>query len=88
MLGMADPQPVVLYSRTTCHLCDEARAVIASVRRGIEFSFHEVLIDGDDRLEQEYGTRVPVITVGGREEFEYTVDPGRLRALLRARPAG
>jgi hypothetical protein len=42
-----------------------------------------VLVDGDDDLELSYGLRVPVVTVGGREEFELSVDPGRLRDLLR-----
>ena len=82
MLGVEAP-PVVLYSRSQCHLCDDARAVIAGVRQRVDFPFHEVLIDGDDHLEREYGTRVPVVTVEGREEFELTVDPARLFALVR-----
>ncbi len=88
MLGMTNGPPVVLYSRSACHLCDAARTVIADVRRGIEFPFREVLIDGDDGLEREYGTRVPVVTVDGREEFEFAVEAGRLRALLRPSGSG
>lgn len=56
--------------------------MIAAVRQRMEFPFREVMIDGDDRLEAEYGTRVPVVTVGGREAFEFSVDPAGLRALL------
>jgi hypothetical protein len=81
---MTGGRTVVLYSRARCHLCDEARAIIVAERGRADFPFREVLIDGDDGLEREYGFRVPVVTVGGREEFEFAVDPARLRALLRA----
>ena len=74
---------MVLYSRSDCHLCDDARAAILAERERGTFPFDEVLIDGDDELEAVYGLRVPVVTVGGREEFEFDVEPTRLRALLR-----
>jgi len=72
-----------MYSRRTCGLCDEARAVVEAERRRTEFSFEERYIDGDDRLELDYGLRVPVVLVDGEERFEYRVDPGALAALLR-----
>ncbi len=72
-----------MYSRRTCGLCDEARAVVLAEReRGARFAFREILIDGDDGLERAYGLRVPVVEVDGREEFEFRVDRGQLRALL------
>jgi hypothetical protein len=78
-----DSHEVVMYSRRTCGLCDEARgAVLAERERGARFSFREILIDGDDGLERAYGLRVPVVAVDGREEFEFHVDRDRLRALL------
>jgi glutaredoxin len=73
---------VVLYSRRACHLCDEARAVIEAERLRSEFDFQEVLIDGSDELERAYGLRVPVVSMDGREEFEFAVDPRQLRELL------
>jgi len=73
---------VVLYSRRACHLCDEARAVIEAERLRSEFDFQEVLIDGSDELERRYGLRVPVVSVDGREEFEFAVDRNQLRDLL------
>jgi glutaredoxin len=75
---------VVLYSRTVCGLCDEAREVLESVRRDAPFELEEVLVDGDDDLESRYGLRVPVVLVDGQEEFEIAVDPARLRSLLGA----
>jgi hypothetical protein len=46
------------------------------------FEFEEILIDGDDGLELEYGLRVPVVEVDGEEQFEFEVDPSRLVALV------
>ena len=71
-----------MYSRRRCGLCDEARVVIDEVRLSKGFSFDEVLIDGDDRLELDYGIRVPVVEVDGVERFEYHVDAGALADLL------
>jgi glutaredoxin len=80
-----EPPRVRMYSRRTCGLCDEARAVIQGVRREVPFEFEEVLIDGDDRLERDYGVRIPVVVVDGREEFEIRVDPQHLRDLVKRR---
>jgi glutaredoxin len=74
---------VRMYSRRTCGLCDEAREIIQRVRREVPFEFEEVLIDGDDRLELDYGVRIPVVEVDGREEFEIRVDPDHLRHLVK-----
>jgi len=73
---------VVMYSRRTCGLCDEARAAIESVRARVPFDFDEVAIDGDDGLEERFGLRVPVVEVDGVEAFEYQVPPGGLEPLV------
>jgi glutaredoxin-like protein DUF836 len=74
---------VVLYSRRACHLCDEARSVILAERDRTPFDFDEVLIDGDEALERDYGLRVPVVEVDGAEEFEFVVEPRGFARLLR-----
>jgi glutaredoxin len=71
-----------MYSRRTCGLCDEARAVVQAERARTGFEFEEVFIDGDDALELEYGLRVPVIEIDGEDSFEYHVDPAGLAALV------
>jgi glutaredoxin len=73
---------VRMYSRRTCGLCEKARSVILDELGRQGFHYEEVFIDDDDGLESEYGLRVPVVVVNGFEEFEYTVEPGRLRELL------
>jgi Glutaredoxin-like domain (DUF836) len=75
---------VVLYARSGCHLCDEARVVIMGVRASapFAFAFEEVDIETDEALVRDYGVRIPVVAVDGEELFEYTVDPGALRAAV------
>jgi glutaredoxin len=75
---------VRMYSRRTCGLCDEAREVIHGVLARHPFRFDEVFIDGDGSLEREYGLRVPVVEVNGAEQFEFSVDPAALEALVVA----
>jgi glutaredoxin len=73
---------VRMYSRPGCHLCDDARAVILVVRERVPFEYEEVDISGADDLELEYGIRIPVVEVDGRERFEISVTPSELvRAL-------
>jgi glutaredoxin len=73
---------VRMYSRPGCHLCDDARAVIVGVRERIAFEYEEVDISAEDALELEYGIRIPVVEVDGRERFEIAVDAAELvRAL-------
>ena len=72
---------VRLYARPGCHLCDVAREVIEAERGRSGFTFEEVSVEGDDRLELEYGVRIPVVTVDGVERFEVEVDPAELAAI-------
>jgi glutaredoxin len=76
---------VTLYSRPGCGLCDEARAVILAVRGRIPFDLDEIDVSTDDRLEREYGIRVPVVEVDGEELFEIAVDERTFEAAVRLR---
>jgi Glutaredoxin-like domain (DUF836) len=88
MTGVVPNVTVLMYSRSTCHLCDEARAEILAAIGSLDglsaarVAFDERIIDGDDDLEREYGLRVPVVEVDGVEEFEYRVDQAALREML------
>jgi hypothetical protein len=73
---------VRMYSRPGCHLCDEARQVIVTVRARVPFVFEEVDVSGDDDLEVAYGVRIPVVLVDGAERFEIAVDADALQEAL------
>lgn len=75
---------VVLYSRPGCHLCDDARAVVARVCEEAGERFEEVDISSSAELTRRYGEEIPVTLVDGRQHDFWRVDPVRLRAALRA----
>ena len=72
-----------MYARPGCGLCDEAREVIMAERARTAFDYREVDVSRDDALELEYGIRIPVVLVDGRELFEIRVDAGRLADAIR-----
>lgn len=80
---MTDQARVTLYGRTSCHLCDEARAVVAAVCAEVGESFLEIDIDTDPTLQERFTEEVPVTFVDGRQHDFWRVDPDRLRAALR-----
>ena len=71
---MSEPHTVVLFGRPGCHLCDEARSVLARVRRAHPFGYAERDIDDDDDLLRRYLERIPVVTIDGVEAFDLFVD--------------
>jgi len=76
-----DPR-VVLYSRAGCHLCDDARAVVADVAGRAGTDWHEVDVDGDPALAAALGELVPVVEVDGVRQGYWRIDPQRLRRAL------
>jgi hypothetical protein len=73
---------VVLYGRSDCCLCDDAREVLMRVREQRPFEFEERDIDGDDALLRAYLERIPVVTIDGVEAFELFVDQAELAQWL------
>jgi glutaredoxin len=73
---------VTLYSRPGCHLCDDARAVIARVCADLGEEYAEVSIDGDPELQRRFGEEIPVTLVDGRQHDFWRVDETRLRGAL------
>lgn len=86
--GPSRPEPgsgprVRVLSRTGCHLCDDALAVVqqACVARGESYDVRDV--DTDPALLARYGDQVPVVFVDGAEFATWRIDPGMLDAALR-----
>ena len=73
---------LTLYQRDHCHLCDLALDELAKARAP---EFESVFIDGDDALEERYGSRVPVLRDDARGvELEWPFDAERLRWFMAA----
>ncbi|MCW2676791.1 MAG: glutaredoxin 2 [Modestobacter sp.] len=68
-----------LLTRAGCHLCEVAAETVT--RLGAEAGLVPEMVDVDahDELRAEYGDRVPVVLLDGREHSYFTVDVDRLR---------
>jgi glutaredoxin len=75
---------VVLYGKPGCHLCDEARAVVAAVRAQQAFELEEVDVSTDPELHRRYGERIPVLALDGDELFEFHVEADELARRLQS----
>ena len=73
---------VTIYSRTGCHLCENAEATINSLQNELDFELEVKLIDGSDELEKLYGHEVPVIHIDGEHHDFFRVDVERFRSSL------
>ena len=74
---------VTLYTRARCHLCDDAKVVIESVRREHPFQLDVIDVDSDASLRELYGLEVPVIAIDGRKAFKYRLTADALREKLQ-----
>jgi hypothetical protein len=76
---------ITLLSKPGCHLCDDARAVIARVATDLGEPWEErdiTLSQEDTRL---YWEQIPVTLVDGVQHDFWRVDENRLRAALAHR---
>jgi hypothetical protein len=75
---------VTLLSRPGCHLCDDARSVIAKVTADLGVGWTERDITGSDEDLTRYSDMVPVTLVDGVQHDFWRVSEDRLRAALLA----
>jgi glutaredoxin len=81
---VAEPR-LRLLTRVGCHLCETAAATLAGIAGEAGLTPELVDVDADPELQAEYGDRVPVVLLDGREHSYFTVDVPRLRADLGLR---
>jgi glutaredoxin len=79
---MSEPR-ITLIGKPGCHLCDEARAVVARVARDLGVGWTELDITAEQSLADEYWEQIPVTLVDGKRHDFWRVDEARLRAALR-----
>jgi glutaredoxin len=73
---------VTVYSRTGCHLCEDAEAILKSLQGELSFDLEVIDIDKDPALANLYSDQVPVIHIDGNHHDFYKVDPVRFRSSL------
>jgi glutaredoxin len=75
---VAEPR-LQLLTRAGCSLCADAATALGQVAAEAGLEAATVDVDGDPDLQAEFGDRVPVVLLDGREHSYFTVDVPRLR---------
>lgn len=80
---------LTLISKPGCHLCDDAREVVASVIAEVgtrpdapRLTLDEVSILDDADLHDRYAEEIPVLLINGRVHNYWRIDPTRLTTAL------
>lgn len=78
---------VILYSRSDCHLCEEAKRELDSLQLEIPHRLIVIDVDQDPKLRKQYGFNVPVVSTGpyhvqapiSRQDLIITLKAAQLR---------
>lgn len=80
---MTIPEPLILYTRSDCHLCD----LVITMLESNHINWRPVDIDEEVALAQEYGARVPVMKRPDTgQELCYPFDAKDVLEFARANP--
>ncbi|MBX7265103.1 glutaredoxin family protein [Micromonospora sp. Llam7] len=74
---MREPR-LTLITRPGCHLCEDAKAALDRVVAVTGDRWTERDVSGDLEMEREYGDRLPVVLLDGREHGYWRVEEERL----------
>jgi glutaredoxin len=75
---------ITLLTRPGCHLCEDARAVIARVAAELGVPWQERDITRSEEDLRSYGEMIPVTLIDGVQHDFWRVSEDRLRAALNA----
>lgn len=70
---------LTLITRPGCHLCDVAKQAMDRIAADTGEQWQELNVESERELEAEYGDRVPVILLDGKEHGYWRVEEDRLR---------
>ena len=73
---------VTVYTRTGCPACAKAEDDVARICGEVGETWRAVDVDSAADLQAEYGDRVPVIEIDGREHGFWKVEEQRFRTAL------
>jgi len=74
---------VILFTRSGCHLCADARPVVDEVCSRARVDWEEVDVDSDLAAAETYSDLVPAVTVDGILRGFWRIDPEKLHAFLK-----
>jgi glutaredoxin len=81
---------VQLLTRAGCTICDGVHAQLEQLAAELDFDLEKTDVDaeaenGNTKLRAEYGDRLPVVLLDGREHSYWELDEPRLRRDLADR---
>ncbi len=84
---------LTLIGKPGCHLCDDARQVIETVRaeaaaRGISTELTELDILEDPALARKHSEHIPVVQIAGKQHAIWRVEPAKLTAAIEKSARG
>ena len=82
----AGGRKILLYTRSGCHLCEDAKLALEKYRSKFDLSIVEIDIDQNPTLKAAYDCWVPVVEIDGKVRFRGQVNEVLLVRLLRATP--
>ncbi|MQA04412.1 MAG: glutaredoxin family protein [Streptosporangiales bacterium] len=85
MVADGDQPRVSLLGKPECHLCDDARTVVAEVCAELGVAWEERDLSTDQDALTKWWDKIPVTLVDGEVHNYWRVDPDRLRRALRGR---
>ena len=75
---MSSDARLTLITRPACHLCEDAKAALDRVVGVTGDRWVEKDVTGDLELERDYGDRLPVVLLDGKEHGYWRVEEDRL----------
>ena len=78
---------ITLLGKPGCHLCADAREIIARVAGELGVPWEEVDINSSDELRERYWEMIPVTLIDGVQHDFWRVSEERLREALTAENA-
>ncbi|MBF8187081.1 glutaredoxin family protein [Nonomuraea sp. K274] len=73
---------ITLLGKPGCHLCEDAREVVARVAGELGVPWEEISIESSAELTEKYWEMIPVTLIDGVQHDFWRVDESRLRAAL------
>jgi glutaredoxin len=76
---------VTIYSRPGCHLCDDAKQIIAAADCDEDYTLDEINIESSSDLLRRYQHDIPVIMINGIEAFRHRLTVEQFQSALARR---
>jgi glutaredoxin len=69
---------IVLYTKSGCCLCDDAKEALRVAGAQVQFTLREIDIESDPTLYDAHRNDVPVVEIDGRRAFKHRVTARQL----------